>query len=86
MEQVNKSAEDIIVPLRSGFRTPGSLDTQICLLHHFIFLQICGCIGQYNFTCLQHIAAVRNGKRLIVGHGFTKKDAIMRAVAWIEAR
>jgi len=28
--------------------------------------------------------AVRNGKRLIVGHGFTKKDAIMRAVAWIE--
>jgi hypothetical protein len=28
--------------------------------------------------------AVRNGKRLIVGHGFTKRDAIMRAVAWIE--
>ena len=28
--------------------------------------------------------AKRNGKRLIVGHGFTKKDAIMRAVAWIE--
>lgn len=28
--------------------------------------------------------ALRNGKRLIVGHGYTKKDAIMRAVAWIE--
>jgi len=28
--------------------------------------------------------AKRNGKRLIVGYGFTKKDAIMRAVAWIE--
>jgi uncharacterized membrane protein len=28
--------------------------------------------------------SLRNGKRLIVGHGFTKKDAIMRAVAWIE--
>jgi uncharacterized membrane protein len=28
--------------------------------------------------------AERNGQRLIVGHGFTKKDAIMRAVAWIE--
>jgi uncharacterized membrane protein len=28
--------------------------------------------------------AVRNGKRLIVGHGFTKKDGILRAVAWIE--
>ena len=28
--------------------------------------------------------AKRNGQWLIVGHGFTKKDAIMRAVAWIE--
>ena len=28
--------------------------------------------------------AKRSGKRLIVGYGFTKKDAIMRAVAWIE--
>jgi len=28
--------------------------------------------------------AVRSGRLLIVGHGFTKKDAIMRAVAWIE--
>ena len=28
--------------------------------------------------------AVRNGKRLIVGHGYTKKDALMRAVAWVE--
>ena len=28
--------------------------------------------------------AVRKGQRLIVGHGFTKKDGIMRAVAWIE--
>lgn len=28
--------------------------------------------------------ADRDGQRLIVGHGFTKKDAIMRAVAWVE--
>jgi uncharacterized membrane protein len=28
--------------------------------------------------------AQRGGKKLIVGHGYTKKDAIMRAVAWIE--